>query len=175
VVIRVGLIVNPHPDYIVGDDGAILACKTPPSHIGDETCVTCIQMSFPRPAGHAGLAKLVFGTDAAPSALVALPCFTAVLAFLGCDHDVPDDEAPGLAHIRRCVRDSQLWPAALRVWAAARSRPDPLQAGGDVLFRFRGSAIRDGRHKFRSMRVYCEIGDAMGERFGVGRVVVSLK
>eukprot|EP00952_Eustigmatos_sp_NYUAD-ZCMA_P006543 28132-Eustigmatos_ZCMA.PRE.1 len=62
-------------------------------------------------------------TDAEPDRVVSLPCFSAVLAFVGCAHDIPvggktdEMKAKALERIRERVQHSQGWEAALKLWA----------------------------------------------------------
>ena len=150
-------------------------------------------------AGYAAVGKLIITTCAPIHIVMSLPCFSSILAFLTEAHDIANAHAEGLDRIRVAIRDAERWESALRLWAIAQENAAKVEGGsksaeGDttkevekrrtylervndlesLVFKFRASAIRDGRHEFKKMDIYVAAGDAVCERFGEDKAIVNL-
>ena len=114
--------------------------------------------------GAAGIGKLLVSTSDGPGALDGLrsiQCFMAYLSHSDSIHTL-DDVAS--------LVSSANWSDALALWAAHRPASSALALDRLV---FRGSAVRDGTHTFKSTAIAGEIGYTVGTMYPKWRVNLS--
>lgn len=149
-----------------------------------------LRFELPRPTSQAGWA-------AQHAAIAALPCTCGLLAPLATAHNISLDAGVGPRQVSEALdaATDEAWDSAIAQWRCLRASPptpdeDTNEAstsvgacggssggggggGGNGALSglsFRGSALRDGRHAYKSVQVAEAVGSAVGRRFPQLRV-----
>ena len=147
-----------------------------------------LRFELPRPTDQAGWA-------AQHAAIAALPCTCGLLAPLATAHNISLDASVGPRQVSEAMDAAmdETWASAIAQWRYLRASPpnpgEPTKearvgtgdgggggssgggssggGGDDTLsgLSFRGSALRDGKHAFKSVQVAEAVGSAVGRRF----------
>mmetsp|Transcript_30033 Transcript_30033/g.39513 ORF Transcript_30033/g.39513 Transcript_30033/m.39513 type:complete len:465 (+) Transcript_30033:26-1420(+) len=135
--------------------------------------------------GNAGVGQLILQTNAAPSKVLGLRCVQAVYGLVLVepqlyisDLSAKDGGASPqvLDRFEQLLLESSRWDQALDLWQKCmvfhgKEDSPAKRASGNLTFR--GSAVRDGKHGFKSPDLAGTIGAAVGQRFSSWKVNLS--
>ncbi|KAG7387105.1 hypothetical protein PHYPSEUDO_014759 [Phytophthora pseudosyringae] len=133
-----------------------------------ESLEICSVQENPRPPymqvlqGQAAVGKIILRTRSAAAEVQELRSVQATLALLAKSDEIDTESDAGLKQIGQLVVNAD-WDSAVKLWKEHAVRPV-----ADSEIKFRGSCVRDGKHKYNSQVVAGEVGARVVEKLGWG-------
>ncbi|CEG36576.1 thump domain-containing protein 3 isoform x1 [Plasmopara halstedii] len=110
--------------------------------------------------GQAAVGKFVLQTKSLAAEVQNLRSVQATLAFLAKSDEIVEGSDAGVAQIGQLVFDAD-WDSAVKLW-----KQHVLYPIKDSEIKFRGSCVRDGKHRYNSQEIAGEVGARVIEKFG---------
>lgn len=110
--------------------------------------------------GQAAVGRIILQTKSSVAEVQELRSVQATLAFLAKSDAIDTESDAGVAQIGQLVFDAD-WDSAVKLWKQHNACPI-----NDKNITFRGSCVRDGKHKYKSQTIAGEIGARVMEKVG---------
>ncbi|KAG3185391.1 hypothetical protein PC129_g8318, partial [Phytophthora cactorum] len=131
-----------------------------------ESLEICSVQENPRPPymqvlqGQAAVGRIILQTKSSAAEVQELRSVQATLALLAKSDEIDTESDAGVKQIGQLVQNAD-WYSAVKLWKQHSVRPVK-----DNEIKFRGSCVRDGKHKYNSQVLAGEVGARVVEKFG---------
>ncbi|ETO64432.1 hypothetical protein F444_17987 [Phytophthora nicotianae P1976] len=110
--------------------------------------------------GQAAVGRIILQTKSSAAEVQELRSVQATLALLAKSGEIDTESDAGVKQIGQLVQNAD-WDSAVKLWKQHSVRPVE-----DSEIKFRGSCVRDGKHKYNSQVIAGEVGARVVEKFG---------
>ncbi|OWZ14202.1 hypothetical protein PHMEG_00012349, partial [Phytophthora megakarya] len=110
--------------------------------------------------GQAAVGRIILQTKSSAAEVQELRSVQATLALLAKSDEIDTESDAGVKQIGKMVMAAD-WDAAVKLW-----KQHAIQPVEDSEIKFRGSCVRDGKHKYNSQTIAGEVGARVVEKFG---------